>query len=115
MRFAKFDKETTKAAGFKDKRSKIGRRFDGTLRFDLAGKDKNELHDLVFKRDKWRCVDRPKKWNDIACYGPLEMSYWPPMSKSGGSDEMATCFTRCRKHHRILDANQVRWTKKEKP
>lgn len=118
MRFAKFSKSLTAEAGFLDKRSKIGLRADGTKRYDLAGKDKQNLRDEVFKRDK-HCVDAPTILDLLVgpkaivnlCSGPLEMSHWPPMSKSGGSDEMATCFCRCRKHHRLLDNNQVKWTK----
>lgn len=111
MRFAKFDRGLTKAAKFQDKRSKVGIRADGTLRFDLAGFDKCELRNKVFDRDGWACVELPDSGLNN-CSGPLELSHWPPMSKSGGSDEMATCFCRCRKHHRLLDANQVQWTKK---
>jgi hypothetical protein len=114
VRFARFDKGRTKAAKFKDKRSKIGVRFDGSLRYDLAGKDKSALREKVFERDSWFCVDASSELrtgNFVGCRGPLELSHWPPMSKSEGSDEMKTCFTRCRKHHRLLDNNQVKWRK----
>jgi hypothetical protein len=109
MRFAKFDREATKAAGFHDRRSRIGVRADGTLRYDLAGKDKSELREKVFERDGWKCVDRPKTITDSMCLGPRELSHWPPMSKSGGSDSMETTFCRCQKHHRLLDNNQVKF------
>lgn len=114
MRFARFDRELTRAAKFKDKRSKIGRRFDGTLRYDLAGKDKSVLRIQVFERDGGFCVHAIASGRDADCSGPLEMSHWPPMSKSEGSDEMKSCFCRCRKHHRLLDNNQVKWTVREK-
>lgn len=119
MRFAKFSRELTKAAKFKDRRSKIGIRADGSLRYDLAGLDKGDLREKVFTRDEFGCVDArtivdllcgPVEISKL-CVGPLEMSHWPPMSKSGGSDEMATCFCRCRKHHRLLDGNQVQLRK----
>jgi hypothetical protein len=128
MKFAKFSPELTKAAGFKCPAkkargygSKIGIRADGSLRYDLAGKDKSDLRDKVFERDKYHCADM-MKWiggpfpglyienAPNPCEGPLEMSHWPPMSKSEGSDEMKTCFCRCRKHHRLLDNREVRWT-----
>lgn len=108
MRFAKFSPSHTKAAGFKDRRSKIGIRADGSLRYDIAGQDKFDLRERVFERDRWTCVDRSTL---DRCDLWLEMSHWPPMSKSGGSDEMKTCFTRCRKHHRLLDNNQVQLRK----
>lgn len=106
VKFAKYSPTLTKEAGFKDRRSKIGIRPDGTLRYDLSGIDKGDLREKVFERDGWACVELPDTGVNN-CSGPLELSHWPPMSKSGGSDEMKSCFTRCRKHHRLLDNNQV--------
>lgn len=114
MRFARYSKADTKAAGFKDRRSKIGIRADGTFRYDLAGVDKSALRDRVFHRDFYTCVDAKVTKNrvdDRQCSGPLEMSHEPAMSKSEGSDEEKSCFCRCRFHHRKLDNNYVKFKK----
>lgn len=100
MRFAKYSENLTREARFKDSRSKIGLRWDGTERVVLKGKDMIALHDRVFERDKWTCVD--SDYGD-RCQGPLELSHWPPRSKSEGSDTLAGTACRCMKHHRILD------------
>jgi hypothetical protein len=101
MRFARYNERLTKAAKFKDKNSKIGLRFDGTQRIVLKGRDKMSLRAEVFMRDGYSCVDR----GEGKCAGRLELSHWPPMSRSGGSDVVEQCFVRCQKHHRILDGN----------
>ena len=98
MRFARYSKELTAKARFKDSRSKIGLRWDGTERVVLKGKDMSDLRRRVFERDQWTCVD-----SDTRCAGPLELSHQPPRSKSEGSDSMAGTKCRCQFHHRLLD------------
>lgn len=100
MRFASYSKDLTAKARFKDSRSKIGLRWDGTERVVLKGKDMSDLRQRVFERDKWACVDA--ELGD-RCMGKLELSHWPPRSKSGGSDVFSQCSCRCTKHHRLLD------------
>ena len=102
MRFAKYSDALTKEARFKDKRSKIGIRWDGTERVVLKGKDMTDLRERVFERDKWTCVD--SEYGD-RCKGPLELSHWPPKSKSEGSDVDSQVSCRCQKHHRLLDGH----------
>lgn len=116
VRFAHYSEYLTEEAKFKDWRSEIGVRFDGSLRVTLKGKDMEALREAVFNRDIWKCVDR--KQIDLngmcvsTCEGPLELSHWPPRGRSGGSDTMEGTSCRCRKHHRLLDNNQVKWTQK---
>lgn len=100
MRFAKYSEHLTKEARFKDARSKIGLRWDGTERVVLKGKDMSDLRRRVFERDEWTCIIR-----DNRCSGPLELSHWPPRSKSEGSDIESQCFVRCQFHHRLLDGH----------
>ena len=102
MRFAKYSDALTKEARFKDKRSKIGIRWDGTQRVVLKGKDMTDLRERVFERDKWTCVDA--YWGS-QCKGPLELSHWPPRSKSEGSDTLEGTSCRCQRHHRMLDGH----------
>lgn len=99
MRFARYSADRTAKARFKDSRSKIGLRWDGTERVVLKGKDMSDLRRRVFERDKWTCVECEYS----NCKGPLELSHWPPRSKSGGSDVDSQCSVRCQKHHRLLD------------
>lgn len=107
MKFAKFDKELTRAAGFKDKRSKIGLRPDGSQLVRLAGADMSALHDEVFERDGWRCKDGSMGINH--CDGPLELSHDIPRGK-GGSDTAENTHCRCQKHHRLRDNREVKWS-----
>ncbi len=100
MRFARFSSELTEAASFKDSRSMIGLRFDGTERIVLKGEDKRDLHAACMERDGYMCVDRG---NGTVCSGPLHMSHWPAMSKSEGSDILSQVSTRCWVHHVRLD------------
>jgi hypothetical protein len=104
VRFAKYSESLTKEAKFKDKRSKIGIRWDGTQRVVLKGKDMSDLRQRVFERDKWTCVD--SDYGD-RCMGPLELSHWPPRSKSEGSDTMEGTACRCKKHHLLLDGHRM--------
>lgn len=99
MRFARFSKDLTKAAKFKDRRSKIGIRFDGTQLIRLAGKDMENLHAVVFDRDRFRCVDQGLRFD---CEGPLELSHNVSRGR-GGSDTPENTNPRCRKHHIYKD------------
>lgn len=85
---------------FKCRDSRVLRRKDGTLRFELRGKDKSDLREACFERDNYTCVDHA---DGRICGGPLQMSHFPPMSKSEGSDEIGQVFCRCQKHHVWLD------------
>ena len=88
---------------FKDPNSRVLVRKDGSLRFELAGRDMSALHDLRFALDNWTCVDgQGIGWG---CKGRLELSHWPPRSKSEASDEIDKVFTRCQKHHRLKDGH----------
>lgn len=108
MQFARFSRSLTKAANFQDKRSRIGVRFDGTLRYDLAGEDKKALRERVFQRDGYKC-----QYTDAGpCSGPLELSHWPPMGRSAGSDQDNSCDCLCIRHHRLRDNNQPQFGKK---
>ena len=103
-RFGKFDAGATKDARadgrFKDKRSKILVRFDGSYRIELRGSDASRLREECFNRDRGRCVDAG---DGHACHGPLQMSHDPAMSKSAGSDVLEQVFVRCWRHHVLLD------------
>jgi hypothetical protein len=98
-RFGHFDVAATKQAfregRFLDKRSRLLRRLDGSYRVELRGIDASNLRRECFERDRGLCVDR----SDGRCSGPLEMSHWPPMSKSEGSDELDKVSLRCKSHH----------------
>jgi hypothetical protein len=104
-RFGHLDSEATKDAKrngrFKDRRSVVLRRIDGTFRIVLFGQDKSNLRNACLERDRYLCVDRSKG----PCDGPLQMSHWPPMSKSEGSDVLEQVFTRCWRHHVLLDGH----------
>lgn len=106
MRFAKFDRELTKAAKFKDRRSKIGRRADGTLLVRLAGKDMQNLRDKAFELYQedgiTMCWDHTFSWQTNTCKGPLELSHDKPRGQ-GGSDVIENVRPRCRYHHRLRD------------
>ena len=102
MRFARFSEELTKAAHFHDRRSMIGLRFDGTERVVLKGRDKESLREACFERDMNMCVDREMS----PCFGWLEMSHFPAMSKSEGSDVLEKVFCRCWRHHILLDGHK---------
>ena len=109
MRFAHHSEYLTEEAKFKDWRSEIGIRFDGSLRVNLHGLDMQVLREKVFERDDYRCVDYGNALTKGICEGPLELSHWPPRSKSAGSDTMEGATCRCRKHHRLLDNNQPKF------
>src|SRR5579864_5789825 len=103
-RFGHLDREATKDAYrngvFKSRDSKVLRRMDGSARIELRGMDVSLLRSACFERDRHQCVDRG---DGHACHGPLQMSHWPPMSKSEGSDVLEQVFTRCWFHHMKLD------------
>lgn len=105
MRFARYDWELTKAAGFKDKRSKIGLRPDGTQLVRLAGADMTELRLQAMRRDNWTCVDC-----DLfrGHWIQLELSHDVPRGR-GGSDILDNVHMRCRPHHRKRDNNQIKF------
>lgn len=103
MRFARLDKELTRQAHFLDRRSKVGLRFDGSMRIVLKGRDKEILRAACFERDNYACVDRG---DGHICYGPLQMSHWPPLSKSEGSDVLSGVATRCWRAHVLLDGHK---------
>jgi hypothetical protein len=104
MRFGHLDQAATLDARrngqFKDRRSRVLRRMDGTQRIVLFGSDKSKLREDCFRRDNYKCVDAS---SGTKCDGVLQMSHWPPMSKSEGSDQLDQVFCRCFKHHTILD------------
>jgi len=104
LRFGSLDRTATAEARgdgrFTDRRSVMLRRMDGSYRIVLFGEDKKRLRHRVFERDKG-CVDRAKS----DCHGPLQMSHFPPMSKSEGSDEIDKVSVRCWKHHILLDGH----------
>lgn len=103
MRFARYSKELTKAARFKDRRSRIGLRSDGTPIVRLAGKDMSKLREDVFEFFNYTCIDRSLvRLND--CHGPLELSHQIPRGR-GGSDEFENVRPRCQKHHRMRDGH----------
>lgn len=106
MRFGHWDKELTKQyrkeGRFEDRNSKVLVRRDGTLRIVLAGIDKSRLRSACLARDGYDCVDRG---DGHKCHGPLQMSHWPPMSKSEGSDVLNQVFTRCWRAHILLDGH----------
>jgi len=97
-----------KSGEFKDKRSAVYVRKDGSLRIRLFGKDKSNLRDECFTRDGWDCVDDQTA---LSCEGLLEMSHQPPISDPEGSDEIDKVRTRCKKHHAEFDHHAVRWSK----
>lgn len=105
-RFGSEDVELTrqyrKEKRFLDRRSKVLIRLDGTQRFVFAGVDKTNLRNQCFERDAHQCVDAG---NGHTCYGPLQMSHFPAMSKSEGSDVLEQVFTRCWRHHVLLDGH----------
>lgn len=102
MRFARFSKELTKSAKFKDRRSKIGLRADGSQLVRLAGRDMMELREKVFE-DSDGCWDRTfQSMGPNTCEGPLELSHTIPRGR-GGSDVESNVKPRCRKHHIIYD------------
>lgn len=110
MRFAKYSPSHTKAAKFRDRRSRVGVRPDGSLRYDLEGRDKTALRDAVFERDHWTCAEQNPRseWfmhYGTKCAGKLDLSHEPPMSTSAGSDEESTTVVRCRRHHRSRDGH----------
>ena len=104
MRFGHLDSDATKDrrrnGEFLSKDSKVLRRMDGSTRIELRGIDASHLRMACFERDSHRCVDRG---DGHECHGPLQMSHWPPMSKSEGSDVLEQVFTRCWRHHILLD------------
>ena len=104
MKFAKFDKTLTLAANFKcrgQKGSQIGVKPDGSILVRLKGKDMSELHERVFDRDGWVCVEGKDIWQ-IGCSGPLELSHDVPRGR-GGSDTEENTHVRCKKHHMLRD------------
>jgi hypothetical protein len=101
MRFARYSEHLTKAAGFKDKRSKIGLRSDGTQLVRLAGSDMKALRNHTLARDQHSCVDC-QSWHD------LELSHDVPRGR-GGSDVLENVHMRCRPCHRKRDNNSVKW------
>lgn len=107
MRFARFSKELTKDAKFKDRRSKIGIRADGSQLVRLAGKDMEKLREKVFEESDG-CWDRTfQSMGPNTCEGPLELSHFIPRGR-GGSDVAENVTPRCRKHHRLYDAHGSR-------
>jgi len=107
-RFGHLDSEATKDAyrngrfTDKKKRSRVLRRMDGTVRIELSGIDSTNLRIACFERDHYKCVDAG---DGHACYGFLQMSHWPPMSKSEGSDVLEQVACRCWRHHVLLDGH----------
>jgi hypothetical protein len=105
MQFARFSQELTDAAGFADKRSKIGLRADGTQLVRLAGADMAELRWHATGRDTHKCVD----CHDYGSWAePLELSHDVPRGR-GGSDVLENVHMRCRTCHRKRDNNSVKW------
>ena len=109
--FGHLDSEATKDARrngrFLCRDSRVLRRMDGSERIELRWVDKSNLRAACFERDGQKCVDRHKDAIDekSRCSGPLQMSHWPPMSKSEGSDVLEQVFTRCWRHHVLLDGH----------
>lgn len=99
---AEFTKQYRRNKQFLDPESKVLVRLDGTYRIVLAGRDKSNLRAACFERDHYRCVDAG---DGHICYGPLQMSHFPAMSKSEGSDILEQVFTRCWRHHILLDGH----------
>lgn len=94
------DREATKAAKFKDRRSWVGSNSEGRY-VRLFGKDMVALRNLVFERDRFRCVDCGPDYR-FGIQHLLELSHDRPRSL-GGSDTEENTHCRCRKHHRIRD------------
>lgn len=104
MRFAKFSASLTKIAHFKDRRSKIGIRHDGSMLVRLAGKDMEALREEVFERDGC-CVEFAGPYaTENHCMGKLELSHDIPRGR-GGSDTPENTHCRCTKHHRLRDGH----------
>jgi hypothetical protein len=107
MRFAKLDLHATNEAlisgRFKDKRSRIGIRPDGTQLVRLFGKDMEALRNEVFERDG-RCVDYEFSAVVGECDGPDELSHKIPRGR-GGSDTPENTCRRCKVHHIYYDLN----------
>ena len=92
---------------FTDRRSKVYVRKDGSLRIRLFGRDKSNLRDDCFARDRYKCMDP----DSMPCDGKLEMSHNPPISNPDGSDELDKVETRCTFHHSLFDHHSVKWSK----
>lgn len=99
MRWAHRDREATRAAGFKDRRSFVGYNSKGRY-VRLFGRDMSELRVTVMERDGWKCQDCGVSNFDQ----PLELSHNKPKSL-GGDDTAENLAARCRFCHRKRDGH----------
>lgn len=109
MRFARFDRTLTKAAGFKNKDSKIGLRADGSAREVLKGYDWTLRKYQCFVRDKYQCISCHV--SGVLIRVEIDAHHIVPKGKGGG-DDLANLETRCRKcHNHAHPEKQVRFSK----
>ena len=101
-------KQRTVDAGFKDRRSRIGYRTDGSEFWDLCGVDMGIQRNRVILRDRLRCQKCGKALTLEEC----ELDHIRSRGK-GGDDSLGNLQVLCRKCHRDKHVS-VRWTAQEK-
>jgi hypothetical protein len=99
--------EARASGRFKNPRSKIGIRPDGSELVKLFGEDWDKLRVEVFERDGWKCVDCNKKAWEVY---KLDPSHNIPRGH-GGSDVLSNVHTRCRDCHNRKDERDLRFGK----
>jgi hypothetical protein len=112
MKWAKFSAALTKKEQFRDRRSKVGIRPDGTRFLKLAGFDMSLQRERVFERDTNKCAN----CGGYEFSGFLELDHILSRGK-GGDDSMNNLqllggrFSKCKchlhKHVRVLSGKNV--------
>ncbi len=101
-------KQRTVDAGFKDRRSRIGYRPDGSEFWDLCGVDMGIQRNRVILRDRQRCQKCGKALTLEEC----EIHHIRTRGK-GGDDQIDNLECICRRCHQ-KEHVAVRWTAREK-
>lgn len=105
VRFARYSRAETEAAGFMCKKSKVGIRADGSLKFDLKGDDWKMQREAALVRDGRKCLSCGTRDN----LDPHHIWH----RGDGGGDDLANLRTLCRPCHRARHPEKrIRWTKK---